>query len=83
MKLAKTRLQLVMVLGILSVLLSWLILPSYVKMSLIDVERRVGNVGGVNVTTGDVITIFALFGTTVTIAVWLSMYFKTKTTLRR
>lgn len=79
MKLLKrSQLQILLVAFIFSVLIVWVIVPPFLKMALIDTERTVGKVGDVEVTSGDVLTLFALFGTTVTVAVWLSSYFKVK-----
>lgn len=68
----KKDLQILLVALIFGVFVSYILIPSAVtQLGVIDTERTIGDT---QVTSGDALTIFALFGTTVSVAIWLSGY---------
>ena len=72
----KKQLQILLVAFIFSAILMFVALPPILNLALIDQDRVVGEAGNIEFTTGDTLTIFALFGSTVTVVVWLSSYRK-------
>jgi len=68
--------QIVLVAFIFSTILVIVTLPSVLNLAVINQDHIVSKVGDVEVTTGDTLTVFALFASTVTVAVWLSKYRK-------
>ena len=72
--LAKKQLQILIVALLFSGIIAFVALPNILNLAVINQDHVVGQTGGFEVTTGDVLTVFALFGTTVTVAVWLLSY---------
>lgn len=71
---AKKNLQVVLVVLLFSSLLIFLVLPSILPLSIINQEHVITTVGSASITTGDILIVFTLFATTVTVVVWLSNY---------
>lgn len=70
----KRQLQILLISLIFSTILVYVTMPSMLNLAVINQDRVVSKVGDVEVTTGDTLTVFALFASTVTVAVWLSKY---------
>ena len=70
------QLQIVLVALIFSSILAFAVLSPLIDLAVIDSDRVVGKAGNVEVTTGDVLTVFGVFGSTVTVAIWLSSYYR-------
>ena len=49
-----------------------IVAPSMFNLSIIETGRPLANVGSVEVTSGDVLVLFGLFASSVSVGLWLS-----------
>jgi len=50
----------------------FIIAPSIFFLSIVETNRQIFNIGGASVTSGDVLVLFGLFASSISIGLWLS-----------